>query len=50
MTHSEIESTEFAAYVGIDWADQKHDICLQQAGSNRIESLRLDHNPDSISN
>jgi len=23
MTHSEIKSTEFAAYVGIDWADQK---------------------------
>jgi Transposase len=50
MTHSEIKSTEFAAYVGIDWADQKHDICLQEAGSNQIESLQLDHKPDSISN
>ncbi len=50
MTHSEIKSTEFAAYIGIDWADQKHDICLQEAGSNQIESLRLDHKPDSISN
>src|SRR4030095_530173 len=48
MTHSVIESREFAAYVGIDWADQKHDICLQEAGSNRIESLQLDHKPDSI--
>lgn len=50
MTHSEINSTEFAAYIGIDWADQKHDICLQEVGSNRIESLQLDHKPDSISN
>ena len=50
MTHSEIKSTEFAAYVGIDWADQKHDICLQEAGSRRVESLQLDHQPDSISN
>jgi transposase len=50
MTHSEIKSTEFAAYIGIDWADQKHDICLQEAGSNQIESLQLDHKPDSISN
>jgi transposase len=50
MTHSEIKSAEFAAYIGIDWADQKHDICLQEAGSNRIESLQIDHKPDSISN
>jgi hypothetical protein len=50
MTHSEIKSTEFAAYIGIDWADQKHDICLREAGSNRIESLQIDHKPDSISN
>jgi transposase len=49
MTHSEIKTTEFAAYIGIDWADQKHDICLREAGSNRIESLQIDHKPDSIS-
>jgi hypothetical protein len=23
----------YAAFVGIDWADQKHDICLKAAGS-----------------
>src|SRR5262245_63493266 len=49
MTQSEIKSIEFAAYIGIDWADQKHDICLQEVGSKQIESLRLDHKPDSIS-
>jgi transposase len=50
MTHSKTKSTEFAAYIGIDWADQKHDICLQEAGSNRIEFLKLDHKPEAISN
>jgi hypothetical protein len=24
----------YAAYIGIDWADQKHDICLQAAGAD----------------
>jgi hypothetical protein len=23
---------EFTAFVGLDWADKKHDICLQAAG------------------
>ena len=27
----------FSAYVGIDWADTKHDICLQVAGNDRRE-------------
>jgi hypothetical protein len=27
----------FAAAVGLDWADRKHDICLQVAGSNERE-------------
>jgi hypothetical protein len=27
----------FTAYVGIDWADTKHDICLQAAGDDRRE-------------
>ena len=24
--------TEYAAFVGIDWADRKHDVCLQAGG------------------
>jgi hypothetical protein len=26
--------TAFVAYIGIDWADRKHDICLQDAVSD----------------
>jgi hypothetical protein len=38
----------FAAFVGLDWTDAKHDICLQAAGSERREFLVLDHRPEAI--
>ena len=31
------EVSEFAAFVGIDWADRKHDVCLQVAGAEAVE-------------
>ena len=39
---------QFTALVGIDWADRKHDFCLQATGSDRRESGVLVHNPESI--
>ena len=39
---------EFAAFVGIDWADAKHDVCLQVVGCDTREFGRLEHNPDAI--
>jgi transposase len=38
----------FAAFVGLDWADAKHDVCLQAAGSEQREHGRLDHTPEAI--
>ncbi len=38
----------FAAFVGLDWADAKHDVCLQAAGSARREFLVLEHRPEAI--
>ena len=38
----------FAACVGIDWADAKHDICLQAAGTAKRESFQLAHTPEAI--
>ena len=35
----------FAAFVGIDWADAKHDVCLQAVGSDTQEVSQLDHTP-----
>jgi hypothetical protein len=39
---------EFAAFIGIDWADAKHDICLQVAGSDAREFSIVVHHPKVI--
>ena len=39
---------DFAAFIGIDWADAKYDICLQAANAARRESSVLPHRPDAI--
>jgi len=38
----------FAALVGIDWSDRKHDFCLQAAGSPQREFGVLVHSPEAI--
>ena len=38
----------FAAFVGLDWADVKHDVCLQAADSKQREHDSLDHTPEAI--
>src|ERR671922_427170 len=38
----------FAAVVGIDWADAKHDGCLQAAGAAKRECFQLEHTPEAI--
>jgi len=39
---------DFAALVGIDWADRKHDICLQPGRDGKREYLVLEHRPEAI--
>src|SRR5262252_9441933 len=46
MTHVSHEA--FAAFVGLDWADAKHDVCLQAAGSTKREYCQLEHTPEAI--
>jgi len=41
-------SEAFAAFVGLDWADAKHDVCLQAAGTTQREFLRLEHSPEEM--
>jgi Transposase len=41
-------SQSFTAYVGIDWADRKHDVCIQEANSKRREFAVIPHKVDSI--
>jgi transposase len=42
------QEPQFAAFVGIDWADQKHVWCLRAAGSQRRESGELEHTPEAV--
>jgi len=37
-----------AAFVGIDWADAKHDLCLQAAGTAKRACFQLAHTPEAI--
>src|SRR5258706_7127759 len=41
-------ATEFAAFIGIDWADTKHDVCLQAADSDVREGSVVLHRPEAI--
>jgi transposase len=46
VTH--LPEAEFAAFIGIDWADATHDVCLQAVGSDTREFNRLEHKPEAI--
>ena len=39
---------ELAACVGLDWADQRHVICLQATGRDNTESRQLEQKPDAL--
>jgi transposase len=45
---SPLPEHSFMAYVGIDWADTKHDICLQAAGDTRREFCCIRHQVAAI--
>ena len=48
-THAKQETHEaFVAFVGLDWADAKHDVCLHAAGSAKREHFILEHTPEAI--
>jgi hypothetical protein len=36
---------QFAAHIGLDWADEKHDYCLQDAASQKLEYGSFKHTP-----
>jgi len=40
--------SDFAAIVGLDWADRKHDICLLESGQDTPELSVLEHDPVAI--
>jgi len=38
----------FAAYLGIDWSDQKHDLCLVDLATGKREQLIINHTPEAL--
>lgn len=45
---NETDEPRFAAFLGIDWADRKHDICLQAADSDALEFAVITHSAEAI--
>ena len=39
---------EYAALIGLDWADRKHDICLIDTVTSKREAVALAHSPQAI--
>jgi len=39
---------EFAATVGLDWADKKHDVWLRPADGSKAQHLRLEQTPEAL--
>jgi transposase len=39
---------DFAAFVGLDWAEQKHIFALQNSGSHKIELGEIEHTPETV--
>jgi len=48
MNSSEPSPVEFAAFVALDWADQKHAWALQVAGERRLQYGELENTPEAI--
>ena len=46
MNH--VTGGQYTALIGIDWADAKHDVCLQAAGSEHREFDRIPHQVERI--
>lgn len=42
------DSLELAARIGIDWADDHHDVCLQEAGASGVQAGRISQEPHAI--
>lgn len=46
--HNKLENEPYGAFIGLDWADDKHELRLYDAGWQKVEVSSLMHNPDAI--
>jgi transposase len=42
------ESQQFKATIGLDWADQKHDLWIRPANGSKSEHVRLEQSPEAL--
>jgi len=42
------DPNNYMALIGLDWADQKHDVALRPAGGSRVEPSSFPHDPQAI--
>ena len=42
------ELSQFTAIIGIDWADKKHDVCIQSAASEQRQIYQVPHKVDKL--
>ena len=42
------ELSQYKAIIGIDWADKKHDVCVQSAASGRRQSYQVPHKAEKL--
>jgi len=40
--------SNFVAHIGLDWSDQKHDVCLKSSNSDKLEYTVIQHTPEAI--
>ena len=48
MKGEHADQIDFAAYVGLDWADQEHAVCLQESDSAKVETSVLKQTAQSL--
>jgi transposase len=46
--HTMNTSTDYAATIGLDWADQKHDLWIRPADGSKAEHVLLDQTPEAL--
>jgi transposase len=45
---TEESPSEHAAFIGIDWGDNEHAVCLQVAGASKLERWKIKHTPEEL--
>src|SRR5579864_7670749 len=48
MNKTNTNKTDFAATIGLDWADRKHDLWLRPAGPAKAEHLHLEQKSEAL--